>query len=187
MTVKTIALAALAGVALVPAAVSAATVSGAFYQPQYDFGEFFAVADGKPFQVKLAGNAFPGLDPDTVARELLPAMQAGKPRPALTFTYATPPEKPRPDYRLVLVFDAASDLGSSAVCNGVTRFKPGRPGILDVYAVYCRNDQVMSEATARTAANGPNDPRVAELFRETLQVVFSDSPALRPQTGGNRR
>lgn len=187
MIIRTIALAALAGVVLVPAVVSAATVSGAFYQPQYDFGEFFTAADHTPFQVKLAGTAFPGLDPDAVARELLPAMQAGKPRPALTFTYATPPEKPRPDYRLVLVFDAASDLGSSAVCNGVARFKPGRPGILDVYAVYCRNDQVMSEATARTQANGPNDPRVAELFRETLQVVFSVSPALRPQTGGKRR
>ncbi|CAN5276521.1 hypothetical protein BH10PSE6_BH10PSE6_19680 [soil metagenome] len=187
MTIRTIALAALAGVALVPAIVSAATIGGAFHQPQYDFGEFFAAADGKPFQVKLAGNAFPGLDPDTVARELLPAMQAGKPRPALTFTYATPPERPRPDYRLVMVFDAASDLGSSAVCNGVARFKPGRPGMLNIYAVYCRNDQVMSETTAWTQANGPNDPRVAALFREMLQVVFSDSPALRPQTGGNRR
>jgi hypothetical protein len=181
------ALAAIMSVALVPAAVSAATIGGALYQPQYDFSEFFAAADRKPFQVKLAGTAFPGIDPDTVARELLPALQAGKPRPALTFTYATPPERPRPDYRLMLVFDAASDLGSSAVCNGVTRFRPGRPGVLNVYAVYCRNDQVMSETTAWTPASGPNDPRVAALFREMLQVVFSDSPALRPQTGGNRR
>ena len=187
MTIKTLALAALASVALVPAAVSAATIGSAFHQPQYDFGEFFAASDRKTFQVRLAGTPFPGLDPDMVARELLAALQAGKPRPALTFTYEIPPERPRPDYRLVLVFDAASDLGSSAVCNGVTRVKPGRPGVLDLYAVYCRNDQVMSEATAWTSASGPNDPRVAALFRELLQVVFSDSPALRPRTGGNRR
>jgi hypothetical protein len=187
MTIKTIALAALAGGALVSAAASAGTIGSVFYQPQYDFGEFFTASDGKPFQVRLAGTPFAGLDPDTAARELLPVLQAAKPRPALTFTYAVPPEKPRPDYRLVLVFDAASDLNSSAVCNGVPRLKPGRPGILDIYAVYCRNDQVMSEATAWTAATGPDDPRVAALFRELLQVVFSDSPALRPQSGSTRR
>ena len=88
MTIKTLALAALASVALVPAAVSAATIGSAFHQPQYDFGEFFAASDRKTFQVRLAGTPFPGLDPDMVARELLAALQAGKPRPALTFTYA---------------------------------------------------------------------------------------------------
>ena len=44
-------------------------------------------------------------------------MQAAKPRPALTFTYDSPVERPRPDYRLVLVFDPALDLG----------FDPGAP------------------------------------------------------------
>jgi hypothetical protein len=111
-------------------------------------------------------------------------MQAAKPRPALTFTYDAPVERPRPDYRLVLIFDAANDLGSNAVCNGVTRFKPGRPGVFNVYAVYCRNDQVMSETTAWTPASGPADPRIGQLFRELFQVVFSDSPALKPQIGG---
>ena len=43
--------------------------------------------DGRNFQVVLAGTAFPGVDPKMVARDLLPVMQAAKPRPALTFTY----------------------------------------------------------------------------------------------------
>jgi len=120
------------------------------------------------------------------ARAVLSALQAGKPRPALTFTYDSPADRPRPDYQLVLVFDAANDLGSSAVCNGVTRLKPGPSDIVHVTAVYCRNDQAMSETTAWTPATGPADPRVA-CFRETLQVVFSDSPALKPQTGGGHR
>ena len=98
-----------------------------------------------------------------------------------------PVERPRPDYRLVLVFDPALDLGSDPVCRGVTRFKPGQPGLFYVYAVYCRNDQAMSETTAWTPATGPADPRIQQLFRELFQVVFSDSPALRPQTGGGDR
>lgn len=186
MTMKKIALAALAGSALMTGSASA-TVGGTFYATQYDFSEFFAASDHKLFQVQVKGNPFPGVDGTTAARDLLPILQAGKPRPALTFTYDAPAERPRPDYRLVLVFDPASDLGSSAVCNGVTRLKPGRSGVVNVYAVYCRNDQVMSETTAWTQATGPNDPRVAALMRETLQVVFSDSPGLKPQTGGNRR
>jgi hypothetical protein len=45
-----------------------------------------------------------------VKRQLLPVMQANRPRPKLTFTYDVPAELPHPDYRLVLVFDSAPDL-----------------------------------------------------------------------------
>jgi hypothetical protein len=50
-------------------------------------------------------------------------------------------------------------------------------------------DQVMSETTAWTSATGPTDPRIDGLFRQVFQVVFSDSPALKPNLGGggNRR
>jgi hypothetical protein len=180
--------AALLGLAALPAVAWAAVIGGTYYATQYDYREFFAAADGRNFQVILAGNAFPGVDPGLVARDLLPAMQAAKPRPALTFTYQDPPERPRPYYRLVLVFDPANDYGSNSVCAGIPpRFKQGRPGVFYVFAVYCRNDQVMSETTAWTAATAPNDPRIGELFRELFMVVFSDSPALRPQLGGGDR
>ena len=180
----------LAGVlaALVfPAAASAAVIGGTYYAPQYDYSEFFAATDHRNFQVVVAGTPFPGTDPAATARALLPAMQAAKPRPALTFTYDAPAERPRPDYRLVLVVDPANDLGSNAVCQGVTRFRPGRPSIFYVFAVYCRNDQVMSETTAWTAANSPEDPAVGALFRQLFAVVFSDSPALKPYRGGGFR
>jgi hemerythrin superfamily protein len=176
-------LATVASLALVPGA-SAATIGGTFYAPQYDYSEFFAATDRRNFQVILAGDPLPGIEPNAVARDLLPAMQAAKPRPALTFTYDAPAERPRPYYRLVLVFNAANDLNSSAVCNGEMRVQPGRPGLFKLYAVYCRNDQVMSETTAWTAASGPSDPRIGQLFRELFQVVFSDSPALKPNLGG---
>jgi hypothetical protein len=177
----------VATLGLLPSAAGAATIGGTFYAPQYDFAEFFAATDHRNFQVVLAGDPLPGIDPSAVARGLLPVMQAAKPRPALTFTYDAPVEKPRPDYRLVLVFNAANDLNSSAVCNGAIRLKQGRPGMLNLYAVYCRNDQVMSETTAWTPASGPNDPRVDGLFRQLFQVVFSDSLALKPNLGGGDR
>jgi hypothetical protein len=179
--------AALLALAAIPGAAYAASIGGVWYAVQYDYSEFFAASDGKKFQVILAGNPFPELDQATVARELLPLMQAAKPRPALTFTYERPPEPPRPDYRLVLVADPADDLNSDTVCRGTARFRGHQPGQFYVYAIYCRNDMTMSQTTAKTPATGPTDPRIAELFRELFMVVFSDSPALRPHSGGMQR
>ena len=95
-------IAALLGLIALPLSASAAVIGGAYYAPQYDYSEFFAATDGRNFQVILVGNPFPGMDPNAVARNLLPIMQAAKPRPALTFTYEAAPERPHPWYRLVL-------------------------------------------------------------------------------------
>jgi len=168
---------------LVPAA-SAATIGGMDYAVQYDFREFWAATDGKTFQVILEGNPFPNLDQAAMARQLLPVLQANKPRPALTFTYDAATERPRPYYRMILVFDYANDLGADSVCNGTKRFRPARPGVFNLFAVYCRNDQFMSQTTAWTPATGPDDPRVGELFRELFPVLFSDSPMTRPHISG---
>ncbi|GEP53487.1 hypothetical protein [Reyranella soli] len=156
---------------------SAAVIGGSYYAPQYDYAEFFAASDGRNFQVILNGvPALPGVAPNDVANALLPIMQAAKPRPALTFTYADPPERPHPYYRLVLTFDPANDYASSQVCAGVPpRFKQGTPSVFYVFAVYCRNDQVLTETTAWTPANAPNDPRIGELFRQLFPVIFPDS------------
>jgi hypothetical protein len=160
-------------------------IGGAQYAPDYDYNELRAALDGKKFQVVLAGNPFPTMPPEEVALRLLPIMQANKPRINFTFTYEKPAEKPHPDYQLYLVFNAANDLGSSRVCEGVSRFKPGTPGQLNVFGVYCRNNQPMSETTAWTAATGSDDPRVSRMFKDLFFTLFDDSQMLIPSnTGG---
>jgi hypothetical protein len=167
--------AALAISLVAPAAASAAVIGGTYYAPQYDYREFFAATDGKAFQVQFLGTPFPGVDPAALARSLLPMMQRAKPRPALTFTTDRPSPPPRPDYRLVLVFDPALNLNSDPVCAGEpARFRPGTPGRFYVYAIYCRNDRAMSQTTAWTDASGPDDPRLEQLFRQLFPVVFSE-------------
>jgi hypothetical protein len=158
------------------------TLGGYNYAPEYDFSEFWAATDGRTFRVIFAGNPFPALPQEEVKQRLLPVMQANKPRPALVFTYEKPLEEPRPDYRLVLVFDPANDLGSGPVCNGVTRFKPPTPstmGRVYVYGVYCRNDLALSETTGWTQASGPDDPRMGPLFAQLFLVLFTDQPMRR--------
>src|SRR5258707_14531224 len=75
---------------------SAAVIGGTYYAVQYDFAEFFAATDHRNFQVILVGNPFPSMDPNTDHADLLHVMQAFKQRPALTFTYQAPVERPRP-------------------------------------------------------------------------------------------
>lgn len=161
--------------AALPVLALAATIGGAYYAPQYDYREFWTATDNKPFQVVLAGNPFPNVDPAMVARDLLPMMQRAKPRPALTFTYDRPAPPPSPDYRLVLVFDPALNLNADPVCAGEpARFRPGKPGVFYVYAIYCRSDRMLSYTTAWTDASGPSDPRIERLFRELFPVVFKE-------------
>ena len=170
-----------------PAAAMAA-IGGANYATQYDFDEIRAATDGKPLRVEIHGNPFPGMAFDDSTRQMLPLIQAGQPqRLRAIYTYERPPERPRPYYRLVLVFDAANNLNSSTVCAGEARHKPPRAGHVDIFAVYCRNDQVMSETTAWTDASGPTDPRLGKLFFELLSTVFNNAPGLRPQNGFDRR
>jgi hypothetical protein len=177
--------AAIAAIALPASAIAA--IGGANYQTQYDFDELRAAVDGKPMRVEIHGNPFPGMAFDDSTRQMLPLIQAGQPqRLRAVYTYERPPERPRPDYRLVLVFDAANNLNSSTVCSGQARHKPPRPGHVDIFAVYCRNDQVMSETTAWTDASGPTDPRLGKLFFELMSTVFDSSPARRPQSGFDR-
>ncbi len=177
----------LAATAALSTAAYAATIGGVYYAPQYDYSDFWTATDNKTFQVVLEGNPFPTIPSDEVARRILPAMQAAKPRPNLTFTYDKPAEMPRPYYRLVLVFDYANDLRADAVCEGKTRTGPVTPGVFRLFAIYCRNDMAMSQTTAWTPASSPDDPRIQELFRQLFMVVFTDSPAQRPQNGLDRR
>jgi len=173
-------LAILFAAAALPAADARATVGGVDYSPLYDFHEFYAATNGRTFRVVSSGNPFPALPLDLTQARLLPVMQANRPRPRLTFTYEVPVERPRPEYRMVLVYDPANDLGAQRACNHEFRHKPQTPGQLYVFAVYCRNDQVLSQTTAWTQATSPEDPRVGQMFRELFLVLFSELPLNRP-------
>ena len=175
---------ALFALSLLMLAACASGIGGADYAPQYDFFEFWAATDNKPFRVEIAGNPFPGMSEQEMKQRLLPVMQANKPRPNLTFTYQVPAERPRPDYYMVLIFNPALDLTAAQVCVGQRRLAlPLPPGRLYLFAVYCRNDQYMSQTTAWTDATGPDDPRVAQMFAVLFQVLFTDLPVQRFHRG----
>jgi len=160
-------------------AAGGGTVSGTDYAPQYDFSEFYAATNDKTFRVVVAGTPFPTLTRQEMAQRLLPVMQANRPPSRLTFTYEVPIEPPHPDYRVVLVFDAANDLTAASVCANQIRLQPTPSGLFNLFAVYCRNDLALSQTTTRTPASGPDDPRVAQAFKQVFLELFN--PFVRPR------
>jgi hypothetical protein len=170
----------LAAALLLPLAAQAAALGGVDFATQYDYREFYAATDNRNFLVVLEGNPYPGMDPSEVARRLLPVMQTAKPPPRLTFTYDKPAEPQRPDYRMVLVFDPALNLGADAVCRGEERHRPQTQGRVYIFAVYCRNDQAMSQVTGWTTAPTPEDPDMLALFKVMFAQLYSYSEVLRP-------
>jgi len=178
--IATLATATLATAALLPLATQAATLGGPDYATQYDYREFYAATDNRNFLVVLEGNPYPGMDPSEMARRLLPVMQAAKPPPRLTFTYDKPLEPQRPDYRMYLVFDPALNLGGDAVCRGDRRHRPQLQGRVYIFAVYCRNDQAMSQVTGWTSAPTPEDSDMLSLFKIMFAQLYNYSDVLRP-------
>jgi len=163
----------LAAASLLAGCASDGVVSGTDYAPEYDFGEFYAATNGKTFRAVVAGNPFPALAKDEFERRLLPILQANRPPSQLTFTYEAPVEPPHPDYRVVLVFDAANDLTAASVCANQIRLRSKPSGLFDLFAVYCRNDLALAQTTSKTQATGPDDPRVAQVLKQVFLELFN--------------
>ncbi len=142
----------------------------------------------KNFQVILAGNPVSRRRPDNSCTRSF-ADDAGRKAEACASPSPTTSRQSRPGPITGFIWSRTRRTISAATacCRGTTRFKPAQTGIFSVFAVYCRNDMTMSQASVRTPATGPTDPRIAEAFRELFMVVFSDSPALRPYGGTDRR
>jgi hypothetical protein len=154
-------------------------ISGTYYAPEYDYSEFYALTNGKTFQVIVSGNPFPNIPQEEMERRLLPVMQANHPQPELTFTYDAPAEEPHPDYQLVLVFDPADNLTAARVCASQIRHRPHQSGRFYVFGVYCRNDLALTQSTARMDASSPEDPRIGQLFSDLFLVLFNPFPPRR--------
>lgn len=155
------------------------SVGGADYDPAYDFYEFYRVADGHDFHVIVDGNPFPTLAPGEMKRRLLPVLQASRPRPRLTFTYAAPAEPQHPDYRVAVVFNPANDLTAARVCANQIRVRPEPSERIQIFGVYCRNDAALSQAVATAVATSPEDPRLQEALSHLFLIVFSEHTPFR--------
>ena len=152
---------------------------------QYTWQEFFAAADGKEFLVQIRGNPF-AMPQEAFERAVLSKLQARSVGPTTTWTSQPGETPPAKAYRLVLVFGAGSQLGST-LCADLDSIKPPptpAPGSVNVAAAYCRSYQPMTEAYARTSASQSDDRAFESMISELMSVLFPRKPGLLLDRGG---
>lgn len=167
------------GVALAPIA-QATIITHEEVHIQYTWEEFFGAADGKEFQVQIRGNPF--VMPDVAFQQaVLARLQKRSVGPRTTWTVKSEAGLQPDQYRLVLVFGASSQLGQT-LCGQLGTLNPPSAkvaGGVEVAAAYCRGDQPMTEAYARTDALNPDERSFDSLFSELMPVLFPRRPGLR--------
>jgi len=159
---------------------SAAIITHEEVHIQYTWEEFFGAADGKEFQVQIRGNPFVMQD-EAFRQTVLTKLQKRSVGPRTTWTAQSETGGQPDQYRLVLVFGASNQLGQT-LCGQLATLNPPSAkvaGSVQVAAAYCRGDQPMTEAYARTDAVSPDDKAFGSLFSELMPVLFPRRPGLR--------
>lgn len=188
MNGKQLVLPVLLAAALFAGAAQAAVISHEEVHLPYTWEEFFGAADGKEFQVQIRGNPF--VMPDQAFHQaVLANLQKRSVGPQTTWT-VKPGLEAKPDqYRLVLVFGAANQLGDT-LCRQLETLNPAPAkvaGGVQLAAAYCRGERPMTEAYARTDSTSAEDRSFDRLFSELMAVLFPRRPGLRLDPPNFRR
>lgn len=169
-------------------AASAAVITSEGVEGPYYHSEYSAAADGREFLVEVRGVPFAGMSQEAFDQALIAVLMSARPsHPAAQFTTRPAGGNIDPAYRLVLVFGPARNLAFETQCRGVdkARFEPVVAGQVKVSATFCRKDDLMSRAIARTSATSVDDPAFRQMFTELFPVLF---PLRNPlHDGDNRR
>lgn len=166
--------------ALSAPAAQAAVITHEEVHIQYTWEEFFGAADGKEFQVQIRGNPFvmPG---EAFQQAVLARLQKRSVGPRTIWTVRPDREAAPDQYRLVLVFGAANQLGTT-LCSELPSLNPTPAkvaGGVQVAAAYCRGLDPMTEAYARTDATSAEDRSFDQMFSELMPTLFPRRPGLR--------
>ena len=174
--------------ALSMGSASAAVITSEGVEGPYYHSEYSAAADGREFLVEVRGVPFAGMSQEAFDQALMAVLISARPsQPAAQFTTRPVSGNVDPAYRLVLVFGPARNLAFETQCRGVdkARFEPVAAGEVKVSATFCRKDDLMSRAIARTSATSIDDPAFRQMFVELFPVLF---PLRNPlQDGDNNR
>ena len=171
----TIALALALSAATAAPATAAVIISSEGVEGPYSHLEYSAAADGKEFLVEVRGVPFPGMSQEAFNDALMNVLLSARPsHPAARFTIRPTSANFDPSYRLVLVFGPARNLAHETQCRALdrARFEPVATGQVKVSAAFCRKDDLMSRAIARTNATSVDDPAFRQMFTQLFPVMF---------------
>ena len=151
------------------------TITSDGAESPYSYQEYVAAADGRDFLVEVRGLPFAGMSQETFDPALMAVMRSARPaRPAANFTTRRGGPGMVPAYRLVLVFNPPRNLAHETQCRALDSVQPGpaSAGQVRVSVAFCRKDDLMSKAVARTSVTSVDDPAFRQMFVELFPVMF---------------
>ena len=157
------------------ACASGSVITSEGAESPYSYLEFRAAAAGRDFLVEVRGLPFAGVGQEVFEQRLMAILRSAQPA-GLGARFTTERDRPGmvPQYRLVLVFNAARNLAHETQCRALETVQPGPivPGQVRVSVAFCRGTDLMSKAVARTQAGGIEDPALHQMFVELFPVMF---------------
>lgn len=147
-----------------------ATVSGTWRSPATWSTMVYASSTG-PMLVEVLGQPFANLSTESLSSQIADAMTGqliGRP---ITFT-AIRDQAPRPQYRVVLAFNAADATDPRSVCAGKVTVGPAAEKIT-IIASFCDDGQMLASVKGWIArVDGPADARFRRLMGQITRELF---------------
>lgn len=181
-------LAALAALSVLAGCAGATVISPPSYG-RYSASDFAYAAAGRDLHVVVRGNPS-GLTDAAFAQATVDAMQ-GKHAGPVNTRFSLTPNPDRPDYRVILLFDAPGSASAASVCRGTAPIAAVSPRDRPVTltAAFCWRDDPLSDLMATGPALGP-DPRLqlASFMGSVMPILLPvENPLYLKGRGESRR
>lgn len=149
----------------------------------YRTSDYGAAGRNRDMWVVVVGSV-PGADAATLQQRTLATMQRNAGIPT-RFT-ATPRNYNR-EYKTVVVYNGPNNLQASAICRNPSQPAAVANTDLRLQAVFCRNDEFLSEVYSRApGGNSLSNPNFEALIRQTMTALYAASmEEQRPEPGRN--
>ncbi len=149
-----------------------ATVAGTWRNPATWSTMIYATSDG-PMLVEVHGMPF-AVDPARFREQVAEAMSDKIIGRVTRFT-ADREAAPRPQYRVVLAFNAPDDLDMARLCGGDPPVAADPRETITVQAAFCDGKALMASLRGRLArAAGPDDRRFRQLMAQVARELFGE-------------
>lgn len=136
----------------------------------YRESDYGAAARGRDMWVVILGSV-PGADAATLQQQTLAALQRNAGIPT---RFTASPQNHHREYKTVIVYNGPNNLQAGALCRN-----PSQPAAvantgLRLQAVFCRNDEYLSEVYSRApGGNSLSNPNFEALVRQTMTELYT--------------
>ena len=151
--------------------------------PQYRQSDYAAAGRNRDMWVVVAGSVA-GSDSATLQQRVIAAMQR---HAVINTRFTTAPQNHNRAYKTVILFNGPDTINGGELCKNPGQISAvANSPTLQLQAVFCRNDQFLTEVFGRAAGgNSLSNPNFDALINQTLTDLYTASRENQREEPGN--